>query len=295
MAIPSAVDKMIRDFAKRKGTAFPNIARSTVEKGLRKRVENPLTLSQGDSSLCGPAAFIFCLAKKKPAVYTKYVIDLYEKGEATIGQLLVRPSVSCKSFRGGSNQIADVDWVALASLRDSENAPSGPDPADPEDDQKKPWSKYYYPDQQIGGITLPWEVTKWFSCAGFSVVRNKTNHVSDKSLYSLLEAQKAYSAGASVCLFVCATILSGLPGQTLFPDHWVVLDSIIKIGGRPSYMLIKKGEKAIAKEKALLSQKLDFRVFTWNSSKSTYPVDKNKLNLTVGEFLNYYYGYIAVL
>ena len=57
-----------------------------------------------------------------PHLYTQYVIDLYRTGEARIGDLHVKPSAGCRAYQSPRDKIHPVDWIALASLRDSENS-----------------------------------------------------------------------------------------------------------------------------------------------------------------------------
>ena len=46
-------------------------------------------------------------------------MDLYDKGQAQFGTLKVKPGDACRNY--DPKKIAPVDWVALASLRDSDN------------------------------------------------------------------------------------------------------------------------------------------------------------------------------
>jgi hypothetical protein len=280
MPIPNDVENLIRQFEKRNGDiAFNKINRQDVADGLRRRISNPQNIDQGRSSLCGPAVFIYCLAKRKPIQYAKYVIDLYEKGEATIGRLKVKPGNDCKDYtpkpqRGQRQLIPDVDWIALAGLRDSENN----------------FLDYDHPNDQIAGITPPGTISGWFAFADFQAVRENTNIFFDESLYTLLQAHKKHVSGACVCLFVGANVLQGFPKGKSPADHWVVLTSPITIDGKPVNKLIAQRKK-VNQDKSLLTKKIQFSIFTWKDS--SYPVNRNDPHLTVGKFLDYFYGYVA--
>lgn len=242
---------------------------------MRQRINKPSEISQGSSSLCGPAVFIYCLAKRKPQQYAQYIIDLYEKGEASIGRLKVKPGKDCKNFDPTANYgVMEADWIALAELRDSEN-----DVFD-----------YDHPDDQLPGITMPGDTAKWFAFSDFQAIRRNTNIFFDESLYTLLQAHKKYMSGACVCLFVGANVLQGFPKGRSPADHWVVLNSPIQIDGKPVSKLVAKG-KTVNQDKTLLSKKIQFSIYTW--AEPTYPVNKNDRNLTVEKFLDYFYGYIA--
>lgn len=275
-AIPKDVEKMIQEFEGRNGdVAFAKFKRTTVASELRKRLLNPKEINQGQSSLCGPAVFVYCLARRKPNVYAQYVIDLYEKGEATIGRLNVKPGRDCKNYQPPAESKMDaVDWIALAGLRDSENRVLDYDA---------------YTDQ-LSGITLPGDVAKWFAFGDFKAIRNVTNKVFDKDLHTLLKAHQAFSTGACVCLFVGANILQGFPKGKSPADHWVVLASAIRIDGKAADPLLAQGRK-VNQDEALMSKTIEFTMFTW--ADDSYCVNHFKPTLTVGEFLDYFYGYVA--
>jgi hypothetical protein len=276
MPIPNDVENMIREFEKRDGDgAFTKIERPKVAKQLRDKIEDPSKIDQGDSSLCGPAVFIYCLAKRKPKQYAQYIIDLYEKGEASIGRLEVKPGTDCKNFDPVADYgIMEADWIALAGLRDSENE----------------IFDYDHPNDQLPGITMPGAIAKWFAFSDFLAIRRNTNIFFDESLYTLLQAHKKHISGACVCLFLGANVLQGFPKGRSPADHWVVLNSPIQIDGKPVSKLVAKGKK-VNEEEDLLSKKINFFVYTW--ADSYFPVNKYDPNLTVGKFLDYYYGYIA--
>lgn len=280
MPIPNDVENMIREFEKRDGdAAFNNIKRTEVAEQLRDRIAKPSRIDQGASALCGPAVFIYSLAKRKPKQYAQYVIDLYEKGEASIGRLQVKPGGDCKKFnpkplQGTSNEIAEADWIALAGLRDSENSFFDFDDAD----------------DQFAGITMPGEIAKWFAFSDFLAIRQNTNIVFDESLYTLMQAHKQYIMGACVCLFVGANVLQGISGGRSPADHWVILNSPIHIGGKPVNSLVSRGKK-VNQDKTLLSEKIQFSIYTW--ATDSYPINRHDPNLTVGKFLDYFYGYVA--
>lgn len=276
MPITNDVEKMIQEFEGRNGdVAFTKIDRKLVATQLRDRLKVPGLVDQGNSSLCGPAVFIYCLAKRKPKVYAQYVIDLYEKGEATIGRLQVKPGMDCRNYQlPAESGMAGADWIALAGLRDSENG----------------FLDYDSYKDQAAGITLPGDVAKWFAFGDFLAIRNKTNTVLDKDLQTLLKAHQSHACGACVCLFVGSHVLQGFAKGKSPADHWVVLESGIRIDGMPVDPLLAQGKK-VNQDSSLMSKKIEFTVFSW--ADGSYPVNRRKPNLTVEEFLDYFYGYVA--
>jgi len=143
-----------------KGRPFPRIHLEDVIAGLRERVTDPTKQNQGAASLCGPAAFFYCVLNYKPELYVQYVIDLFTTGKAHIGSLKVEPSLPCRVYQPPADKIAPVDWIALASLRDSENT----------------IMDYASADDTVAGITRPGTLASWFRDIGYQNVRDDTNY-----------------------------------------------------------------------------------------------------------------------
>ncbi|MCL7423059.1 MAG: hypothetical protein M8364_19380 [Methylobacter sp.] len=218
--------QMINEFAARKGVGvFPLCDRKTVANQLRVRVAEPSKIFQGKSSLCGPASFLYVSATDKPHVYAKYIIDLYEQGEASIGNLRVKPGADCKNYE--VEYIQEIDWIGLASLRDSTNSVFD----------------YQAVTDQFAGITLPDHLQEWFIQGGYTQVYNRTNLVFDKNLYTLLQAHQKRQSGYAICLLIGANLLSGKPKGNVPADHWVVLNSDIQIDGCPAISWLSLGAK----------------------------------------------------
>ena len=93
-------------------------------------------------------------------------------------------------------------------------------------------------------------------------------------------------------MFVGHKILRGLSGGRCPADHWVVLNSPIQFDGKPVDGLAGRGMQ-VNQKKTLLSKKIQFLIYTWN--EEYYPVNRYNRNLTVKEFLDYFYGYVAAL
>ena len=190
--------------------AFPNIRRSDIIAGLMTRTLLPWTIDQKNASLCGPASFMYCVASRNADEYAQYVVDLYHTGEAWIGSLWVRPSEDCKNYQPhASKGIHPVDWVALASLRDSEN--EGLD--------------YDDPDKEISGITPPGELAEWFWRALFKSTGEHTSLGSPEGSKSLNDANKRQLQQHRVCLLIDGDLLDRQRTSWSIPNHWVVLTS----------------------------------------------------------------------
>jgi hypothetical protein len=276
MSFGSAI-ALIQQFATRPGIgAFPNLglSRSLFAQALMDRVNSPTMLDQGATSLCGPAVFLYNVLKRDPEDFAKYVIELYEKGSGRIRSLEVKPGFDCRNYRPLGTQIAAVDWVALASLRDSANAVLDYDSST----------------VQLGGITTPGTLAGWFRAANFGQVENKTNLFFDSDLSALVKGSQRFSSGSVVCLLIGANLLSGRAGDSMIPDHWVSLSSPVRVDGVSTAYLLSQGDK-VNKDEKLRKAGISFDVFTWG--ETSYPVKKRRAGLTVETCIDYFYGYVA--
>jgi hypothetical protein len=203
----------IAEFAAGTGNTgfFPNISRAEVVQGLRERVADPKTQNTAHVNLCGPAALFYCVLNDNPEVYIKYVIDLYTGGSARLGTLTIRPGTDCRNCRPNPDKIAPIDWIALASLRDSENT----------------ILDYNSVDDGAAGITMPHTLADWFTAVGYQQIRNETNVFFSKGRSEIDATYILHLQGRRVCLFINANMLYAdkNTNRSLSPDHWVVLTS----------------------------------------------------------------------
>ncbi|WP_448956159.1 hypothetical protein [Labrys neptuniae] len=246
----------IDDLASGSGsTAFPNIARSDVVDGLRARIADPTSLNQNAASLCGTAALLFCLLNDNPELYVQYVIDLYTTGSANLGTLTVSPGADCRRYNPPKNKIAAVDWIAMASLRDSENSAFD----------------YQSADDETAGITMPHSLAKWFGALGYTDVRNVTNVLLTKGRSDIDSCDFLRRHGRWVCLFINAQMLETTTqaSGSITPNHWVVLQS----------------------NAGIVDNALSISVYTWGSIRRV-PL---ALAIPVNDFCKNFYGYVSAL
>src|SRR5262249_39065587 len=129
-------------------------------------IDDPYKIDQQGSSLCAPAAMVFALAKDSPERYAKFVIDLFELGAAKLGKLDIRPGEDLLTYGlPASDRGPDaVDWIALASLRDSSN-----------------WIlDYQAATDSVAGITTPGTLAQWARDIGYTKVIDKTILIDDR-------------------------------------------------------------------------------------------------------------------
>jgi hypothetical protein len=209
--------------------AFPGIARADVVAGLNERIADPKKIDTSNVNLCGPAAFFYCLVNDDPNLYVKYVIDLYTTGKAMLGTIEVSPGIYCRNYRPNKSKIAPVDWVALASLRDSDNSYFDFDSAD----------------TGVGGITMPHSMKSWFQACGYGHMRDTTSVwiLSDASDFDAIGS--FFMKGRWVCLFINDNLLDSKTetDRSFSPNHWVVLTSSVRvIDGKTSFSVFSWGK-----------------------------------------------------
>jgi hypothetical protein len=240
--------------------AFKNIPRVEFYHTLDERIWDPSKINQMGSSLCGVASLMYITAKLRPDLYAQFVADLYENGEAKLGNLEIAPSVGCKNFSPGG-KIAAADWVALASVRDSENM----------------ILDYDDTSDQLAGCTMPSALEGWMEQVGFGNVINDTNLYFTKGIDCLRHADQLHRGGYRVCLFTNADglaekpVVRGAISQTAtFPNHWVVLTSNIEIA----------------------DQAVDFTIYTWGKENRRVPFAP-MTESSLAMWLQNFYGFVA--
>jgi hypothetical protein len=246
------IDEFARDTSQ---PQFPGISRASVVEGLKERVAKPSTLDQNQASLCGPAAYLYCLLNCQPDWFCKYVSDLYNKGYSRIHHLVVKPSADCRNYTPPKSKIADVDWIALASLRDSENS----------------FFDYQDADDTASGATRPGLLAQWFAKGGFGSVQNNTNFVFSKGLPTLLDAMQKMRLGHYVCLFVNDNLLDAneFKTNTYHANHWVVLDGLFN---------------------QVVDSDIRFPVYTWGDIHS---IPRGNRKMTRDDLSKNFYGYVS--
>lgn len=169
--------------------------------------------NQGPTSLCGPAAFFYCLLIDRPDLYVKCVIDLWENGTAKIKNLSIEPSRNCKkpkSLGDDGNKINGVDWITLAGLRDSENM----------------ILDYDEENDQVAGITLEGKIKQWFLKVGATILYSNVTygfHI-DKDKLLRLVAYKQQHPQSHIIALINDELMGG-SGSGIWgikKSHWIV-------------------------------------------------------------------------
>jgi len=220
MAVNPLAVQLIDAFEKDQNPSayFPKLSRSAIAEGLRARVDNPNLINQGDTSLCGSAAVVTALAKTRVVDYVKAVIELYNFGAAEIRKMgsgsgnswYIAPGKDVRNYKP-SPKTAEVDWIIMASIRDSEN-----------------WLLDYEKESNdASAITRGATVADWLRKAGYAEVIDKTNNVFSKDVEELQQAADLYKKDYQVCLLIDTNALNGKTSFISYPKHWVILASDI--------------------------------------------------------------------
>ncbi len=222
--------------------AFPNIDRHTLYEEVRDRMMNPWMIDQAATSLCGCAVVLYLTAKYRPGMYSEYVINLYETGDAMLGNLRVTPGKDCKNYTPVATHGAD--WVGLAGLRDSENS----------------IFDYDEEDDRLAGINFPREVHSWFESTGFTIIDHDTDVVGTNNEAALRKAADLKRQGFEVVILLRARWLqASQPVIPLVPDHWVVLTSDIDLTGpNPVFTCFSWGNPAFELDRTSIPNWRDY-------------------------------------
>jgi hypothetical protein len=257
MAAPNDALYLVTQFERRSGgSVWMHITRNDVAFDLRLRIDNPNMIDSSMVNLCGPAVFFRNLAIDDPVTYAKAGIDLYERSSCTIGSL----TVSTDFYLWNSSAprpMTGLDWMMLASLRNSENM----------------MTRYQSASDVFAAITRPSCLESWFRAAGYRSVIDEAYIYREKSIQNeahIRRAEYLRSAGYKLCLFISSNMLKGASQNigSWIPDHWVVVDTPITIDGG--------------------NIRLD--VFSWGDIVNVPEAG----TLPVSDFLKNYYGFVAV-
>lgn len=269
----TAAKDMVKAFRSRTTPGkFLHIQRVEVAADLLLRVNSPIRINQAEGSLCGPASLVYLTAERDPGAYASFVIELFETGASRLGTLAVKPGADCLRYNPKSGaatyHIPPADWIALASIRDSEN-----------------WLFDYQSHKNMfSGITTPVQLTTWLQRLGYKAILNDANVFFHKPLANVKRANDLFSKGYKVCLLINANVLDAkapsmstapslrfAPGGVrpkVMPDHWVPMLTPISIS----------------------SSGIQLEIFTWGKRRS---VPNNGSVLSQDDFLRHYFGFVA--
>ncbi|MFC1396600.1 hypothetical protein [Acinetobacter lactucae] len=222
-------------------------SKAQIEAALQSRLNEPLP-NQDRTSLCGPAAYFFCLINLSTSRYRLAVKQLWEMGQAKIGDLEIKPSPNgsrrVKNFYrpSGEPKVPPIDWMTLASLRESENIAL----------------TLTDPDQEVPGITTPMELERWYRKSGFNIVASYPIKMGGYSLDLISDLNRYAGPDYYVVTLISASLLSSgtSSGTQIFPDHWIVwTDKLRDNSGQP-----------VSKTSNPYTSEVKLKMFTWGEN-----------------------------
>lgn len=267
---------LINQFASRSGNSvWLNVPdRGLVAQGLHARVDNPDSINQMSTNVCGIVGFMRNWATDDPVDFAWLGIQLYETGRGRVGRgqycgKVIAPSPWLKSYPVPQG-MDPADWITLASVREAFNG------------------VFKYPDPVLGetlsAINFPGDVVAGFKAAGYTNVIDRTSWDRSVGYDNATDASDEFVQDYRVVLLINARLLSDATASTeaVVPtsDHWVGLCSEIGINffWRPD-----------APEEA---DRTGVRL-TVNSWGRLVSVPNQGDYLPLKTFVNHYYGYIA--
>ncbi|OPH37903.1 hypothetical protein B5J93_07395 [Moraxella equi] len=160
--------------------------------------------------------FIFLLLVDKNT-YKSLVWSLWYYGVVNIKSIQLKPSKKTRYptryFKtNGIAKISGLDWMTLASLRDTFNKRI----------------RYKSPDDETAGITLPHELIGWLEKIGFKHI--ETYELDTLANYIQLNAHFTKPNHYIISLINTELLQQGNSAFGVIPEHWVVWTSLLRSG-----------------------------------------------------------------
>ncbi|MGJ0626238.1 hypothetical protein [Xenorhabdus bovienii] len=240
--------------------------KSKIESEIQDRIAKKTYPRQGWASLCGPASFFYSLQMDRPDIYEQAARELWKYGKTKIGKLEIKPGDGCRHPKGSFyyidenreyKKISGLDWVTLASLRDSENM----------------ILSYDEVDDPTSGITAWWSLSDWFEKAGYEKVFSNVS-LSRCNINDLVTLSDYCRDGYRVATLISAGMLKNHEGESSGKNHWIVWEGAVK-----NY----QGEDIT--NNSDLNQPVNLKLFSWGNVK---PQIKN--NKSLDYVINHVFG-----
>jgi len=248
-----------------------------IRQTLLDRIYDLSRISQQDTNSCGPVSYIYALAFYCPDLYSKIVLDLYDKGKARLGKFTLAPDDHTRqSWDPKVTGVSAVDWIAIAGVKNSTSSDFD-DPAD-----------------IFAGITMPGEMTTWLEKTGWTI-QGQDISIWGKGLDQLKAASREYLSSRTVFLFIKAKSAGNVKkGLWWGVDHWVVLSSSIQVRESSGKQWVEINDHTL-KGKDISSYQIAFETYTWGSYENIGAKNTTSTIIIhdVEDFIAYFYGYIA--
>lgn len=224
-----------------------------VESQIVSRINYNSYPDQGRTSLCGPASFFYCLQMDRPDIYKQAANELWLHGKTKIGSLDIIPGNGCKHpkghfYSGNRERISGLDWMTLASLRDSDNS----------------IMSYDEVDDEVAGITMWGKITEWFEKCGYVKVFSNVG-LSRCSIRELARLNEYAEKGFRVVSLISAGMLFDFGSEDTFSkNHWVVWAGTLKNENGTVITTSSKSDDIV-----------NLKLFSWGHVKNQIKLNKD--------------------
>ncbi|MFW0765814.1 hypothetical protein ACN0IV_08215 [Trabulsiella odontotermitis] len=209
--------------------------------------------NQMGASVCGPAAFFYCLQVDRPDIYRQAARELWSYGKTRIGRLEVSPGIDCRHPSGkfyyddGTPGISGLDWMTLAGLVDSDNT----------------FLDYDSIVSPVAGVTMWGTLSEWFEKAGYEKIFSNAGPV-QAGMQGFNELNSYASKGYRIVALISDGLLKGSDSILTIPSHWIVWEGCVHEDS---------------------NRNITLRLFSWGT------VDNQiKENTDISFFLNRFFG-----
>lgn len=227
--------------------------------------------NQDQSMFCGPAALFYCIQQDRPDLYQQIINELWQSGKTKIGSLKMEVDNSVRHPKGffrenGKPKIPAIDWITMASLRDTENTALF--------SINSPSAGFLWWNW-AGAVTM-WNVLeKWFKKAGASKKYDNIS-IAHSNLQDICNLNKYINEDTHLVTLIGSGMLAEDNPQ--FKNHWIVWKDKLKVKNSEE----KEEEVTISTP---LSSLIALEIFSWGKVEN-----RIRNGLTLGEFLKYIYG-----
>jgi hypothetical protein len=193
---------------------WPQLAGQQIADEIAQRLNDPFLVNQEPEPLCGPAVIVFELVRKQPDRYVAICQELFEYGGFSAETAWVEAPDDLLQ-RAVPGPMAQVDWMLMATMRDTENLIFDADP-----------------DSSFGdvyGITMPWAMKEWTrELLGCSAVEcTSTAFWGEED--ALIEARDTVQAGGVAFVLIDKALLKKTSPWPYYPNHWMALLDVVSI------------------------------------------------------------------
>lgn len=194
--------------------------KATIISQMRSRISDPFQVNQGGQPFCGPASVLFELVRKQPSRYVQICQSLFESGGFQGTKLWIRADEQLRGNTDRNLRMSQVDWMVLATLRESENLlfpvePNAPDLI-----------------RNLAGMTKSWEIKGWIQeLLGYPKTAYHQAYLFNDVAAMNASIAAIQAGGVAMLLITAEGLLQENPPPIPFPSHWVTLLGNFEVKG----------------------------------------------------------------